>query len=405
MQFGQAGSVCPALGKASLERNGSEEMAANGNWIRLVRNRGCFRVRRALSVVLLAATMPVSAVSSAVAQVPLPSPDIRLQRETFDPNRPARPAAKPYRGPIIDTHVHFRKGLDGIRVSGVLGRAHEAGVTRIIALPTPNEGLFRDSRDNAAARRRVIERGAGAAARLCGSTYLTRWMHTAFRAGYEEKDLQARLDRLRADIESGGCLGIGEIGPYHFDKKAGQANIQFPLNFEPVLRLAALAVELDVWLDLHMEPLEPDGTSHEEAVFGGIALLFRHSRDLKLILSHTAMTNARNARALLDAYPNLMMNLKMVRPGSSLRWQHLGPISNQDDELFEDWAQLFEAMPERFMIGTDARFGEPQYQGKRYHKTIKRLRRALGSLNPSAAELIANGNANRLFFGADLAAR
>ena len=107
----------------------------------------------------------------------------------------------------------------------------------------------------------------------------------------------------------------------------------------------------------------------------------------------------------LDAYPNLMMNLKMVRPGSSLRWQHLGPISNQDDELFEDWAQLFEAMPERFMIGTDARFGEPQYQGKRYHKTIKRLRRALGSLNPSAAELIANGNANRLFFGADLAAR
>jgi hypothetical protein len=344
-------------------------------------------------------------VSGAVAQMPLPSPDIQLQREPFDPDRLARHVGKPYRGPIIDTHVHFRKGLDGMRVNGVLTRTREAGVTRIIALPTPNEGLFRDSRDNAAARRHFVEQGTGAAARLCGSTYLTRWMHTAFRAGYEEKDLQARLDRLRADIESGGCVGIGEIGPYHFDKKAGQAEIRFPLTFDPFLRLAALADELDVWLELHMEPQEPDGASHEEAVFGGIALLFRTYPDLKLILSHTAMTNVDNTRALLDAYPNLMMNLKMVRPGSSLRWEHLGPISNRDDELFEDWARLFEALPERFMIGTDARFGEPQFQGKRYQKTIKRLRRALGTVDPSAAELIAHGNANRIFFGADLAAR
>ena len=57
------------------------------------------------------------------------------------------------------------------------------------------------------------------------------------------------------------------------------------------------------------------------------------------------------------------------------------------------------------MIGTDVRFGELKYQGKRYQKTIKRLRRALGSLDRSAAELIANGNANRVFFSADLAAR
>ena len=33
------------------------------------------------------------------------------------------------------------------------------------------------------------------------------------------------------------------------------------------------------------------------------------------------------------------------------------------------------------------------------------LRRALGSLDRSVAELIANGNANRVFFSADLAAR
>lgn len=38
-------------------------------------------------------------------------------------------------------------------------------------------------------------------------------------------------------------------------------------------------------------------------------------------------------------------------------WGHLGPVVNSNGEIYEDWVQLFEEMPERFMVGTDFHFG------------------------------------------------
>jgi predicted TIM-barrel fold metal-dependent hydrolase len=150
-----------------------------------------------------------------------------------------------------------------------------------------------------------------------------------------------------------------------------------------------------VWMDLHVEPMTPKGRSFEDEVFGGVALLYRLYPELRLILSHSAMTNSKNARALLDTYPNFMMNLKAVLPGKRLAWDNLGPITNGNAELFEDWATLFEAMPERFMIGTDFRWGEKP--SKKYQKKIRGMRRILGSLDPSVAAKIAHENALRVF--------
>jgi len=175
------------------------------------------------------------------------------------------------------------------------------------------------------------------------------------------------------------------------------AVIHFPLNFTPMLELARLAAAERVWLDLHAEPKSPTGDSYEQELFGGIELLFREAPGLKLILSHTGMTSAVNARRLLAAYPNLMMNLKIVRPGRKLQWDHLGPIVDENGRLFEDWARLMEEMPDRFMVGTDARFGTPQYGKGRYRKTIRAIRRLLGSLDPQAARMIGAENARRVF--------
>ncbi|MFC1492229.1 amidohydrolase family protein [Nitrospinota bacterium] len=313
-----------------------------------------------------------------------------------DLSRPARPFDGRYSGPIIDTHSHvMNRTEDGLQ--SILPWMDRTGVERLILLPTPNEGLFRDREENAQDRRRFLELAGGRGGRLCGSDYLTNWMDAAHHSGYEEAELEKRLRWLREELDSGTCLGVGEIGPYHFEKKPGQAVIEFPLNFEPMLAVAGIAAEKGVWLDLHTEPVTHDGRSVEDALFGGIALLYQRFPNLKLILSHTGMTNPKNARALLETYPNLMMNLKMVRPGGNLKWDHLEPISNADDELYEDWARLMEEMPGRFMIGTDSRFGTPQYAGKRYGKNIQKLRRILGSLDPRAADLIAHGNARRIF--------
>lgn len=345
------------------------------------------------AVLLLAAPALVGERGKSVAA------EFKVHRESLDLNRPTRPRGSRYRGPIIDTHVHIFERRNRLDLADVAGQMESAGVRRMLLLPTPNEGRYQNRDENAAARRHFTRQGDGRFGRLCGSTYLTTWMHDASRDGYGEAELARRLNRLERDIRTGGCLGIGEIGPYHFEKHAGQWVIRYKLNFAPLVRLAQLAARLKVRLDLHAEPVAPDGQSYEDEVFGGIALLFQAAPGLKLILAHTGMTNAGNARALLTAFPNLMMNVKIVMPNRDLSWNNLGPIVSEDRELFEDWAKLMEDMADRFMIGSDARFGSKRYPPGKYERRIRHIRRLLGSLNADVAEMIAWRNAERLWPG------
>lgn len=139
-------------------------------------------------------------------------------------------------------------------------------------------------------------------------------------------------------------------------------------------------------MDLHAEPVDPHGRSYEKQVFGGLEFMFRKYPALKLILSHTAMTNLK---------PILKHHLL----------NNLEPITNSQGRLYHDWAELFEEMPERFMVGSDEKFG---WIGKgvlaaegspvaNYGKTISRIRKILGSIHPNAAEQIAHKNAWRIF--------
>jgi hypothetical protein len=332
-----------------------------------------------------------------LAQDELPSPGFEITPYQADLNRSARVHGKRYTGPIIDTHVHLLRGLKHIDLSEVAEAANGAGVTRMIVLPTPNEGRMKHAGQNVKKRREWVAQREVKAGRLCGSTYFTVWMQQAYDSGLDREELERRIERLRDDLTHGGCLAIGEIGPYHFDKKQRMRILHVPLDFEPMLQLVDLAAELDVWLDVHLEPRTPQGEGYEEEVFGGIALWFQRQPKLKLILSHTAMTNTANARALLQRYPGLMMNMKQVNPRRDIAWDHLGRISNENDEFYEDWAALFEAFPDRFMVGSDGRFGEKWFTARRYRKMIEALRMALGSLDSEAAEMIAYRNAQRVF--------
>jgi len=328
---------------------------------------------------------------------PLPAPDIQWKSIELDAERPVRALSKSYKGPIIDTHVHFLKGLDNGGVPDVLKKINIAKINRVLVLPTPNEGINRYKQANASERRRFVELGGEKAGRLCGSTELTTWMDDANRDGYSETDWQERLSRLKDDLEQGHCLGIGEIGPYHFAKKPGMAEIEFPFNFKPMMDVVALAAQKQVPLDVHAEPMTVAGKSYERQIFSGLALWFAKHPDLKLILSHSAMTNSANLRALLKRYRGLMVNFKIVKIGGNLLWDQLQPITNLDLALFEDWALLMEDFPDRFMVGTDSRFGSKQYQGKRYRRSIKKIRQILGSINKKAAKQIAYQNAERVF--------
>ena len=90
------------------------------------------------------------------------------------------------------------------------------------------------------------------------------------------------------------------------------------------------------------------------------------------------------------------MHLSIKLESRHKYWGHLGPVVNSNGEIYEDWAQLFEEMPERFMVGTDFHFGRRGVKIKRYKKRIKQYRYMLGTLEERTARMIAYENARQL---------
>lgn len=354
-----------------------------------------WRVSSALGLFLVVACFA----SAAEVQEAIPPPAFEIRQTRSDANRPSREHHELYRGPLIDVHVHVlvskRKGQHAAEPKRILDIIKSSGVELAIVMPTPNEGRRANHEDGVRLRERLVDLGGKRIEQFCGSNYLTYWMHRAYHEGYPKEELLGILQRLSEDLKSDECSGVGEIALYHFEKRPRQHVIEYPPNFEPFLRVVRLVADRGVWLNLHAEPVDPQGKSYEAELFGGMELLFRRNPTLKVILSHTAMTSPYNVRSMLRAYPNLIMDVKIQERHSW--WRNLEPIVNPKGELYEDWAQLFEAMAERFMVGTDAKFGRPGFQITRYRNRIQQMRAILGTLNTKAAGLIAYGNARKIF--------
>ncbi len=349
---------------------------------------------------VLVLQISASAAGEKGMETPLPGPGIEVNRTRTDLERPTRLRGKDYSGPIVDTHVHLvpprpDRPVGERDLNEILDVATAEGIERLIFMPTPNEGRFPDHERSFEHKVHLKKLGGFRIGLFCGGNYLTVWMNEAFHGRASDEDVERRLPRLGQELDSGTCMGTGEIGPFHFNKKGHQAVVEFPMNFEPFPRTVAVTAEKGKWFDLHAEPMEPRGRSREDDVFGGIALMFAQNRDLKLILSHTGMTNPTNAQRLLETYPNMMMNFKIVRSHGG--WRNLEPITDQNGNIYEDWASLFEEFPDRFLVGSDAKFGRESFPARKYGKEIQRLRRLLGVFHKTAADMIAHGNARRIF--------
>jgi hypothetical protein len=337
----------------------------------------------------------------------LPSAGFEIDGTRSDPDREVRDFLNKYTSPLIDTHAHLdppsKGGASRKALKEIVETINRAGVDSIVIMPVPNEGHMRKSYSGAKYRKMLQQTGGDKIKLFCGSAYISNWLHDAYRSGYSDRELNKVLEELSQDLADPACRGIGEIGLYHFNKTGNQNIIEYPPNFEPFLRIVGKVAEKGAWLDLHAEPVRPSGKSYEAQVFGGLELLFQRYPGIKLILSHSAMTNPTNVRRILTAYPNVMMNFKPIKKHHL--WKNLEPITDSKGRLYSDWAALFEEMPQRFMVGTDEKFGrigKGVLAGRgeklaKYEKKIKHMRKILGLLNPAAAEMIAYKNAEKIY--------
>ena len=328
----------------------------------------------------------------------LPAPAFKVDYRRTDLNRSVRQMECIYEGSIIDAHVHLHPPKNGIDVSalaGVIDALEDAGVEFAVFMPTPNEGRNKNHEKGADQRKMLLAKNKDRVRLFAGANYIDYPIHRANQGGYSHADFEKILAHLATDLKDEEYLGFGELVLFHFEKRKGQHVLMVPPGFTPLLEVVNLIAENNTWIDLHAEPVDPGGVSYEDDIFGGIELLHRRNPDLKLILAHTAMTNPANARSLLNAYPKIMMSIKIRKKHE--KWKNLEPLVNTEGEIYEDWAQIFEEMPERFIIGTDAKFERKEFKAANYLNKIKDIRYLLGSIDPDAARLIAYENASAMF--------
>jgi hypothetical protein len=354
----------------------------------------------AFAATIVFVTFNATALMAAEAESALPQPGFEVSTDRSDPARSTRRFGAPYGGDIIDMLTHVDPGQSGGRSKGknadsVVDQIRDGGVKTAILMPTPNEGLNTNKEDGTDQKMRLARQNGDLVRAFCAGDYLSNWLADVQHNGYNNDDLQSKLNRLQRDLGDKSCSGLGEFGLMHFNKSGFQNVIDLRPTFPPVLAVIDVVAKQGTWIQVHAEAMEPSGTPHLAEAFGAIALWYQLHPDLKLILSHTGMINAVNARRLLTTYPNVVMTIKMVPRNDD--WAHLEPIVNRRGELYDDWAKLMDDMPERFMIGTDSKFASDKHDsGNKYPETVAYFRKVLGSLSPDAADAIANGNARRL---------
>jgi hypothetical protein len=266
--------------------------------------------------------------------------------------------------PFVDAHVHVNEPAAWIALMD------EAGIAWSVAL----------------AGRDVDNAGLLAAARQWPGRFRpfvsVSPEHRAFRGAWAADDtsLVPLVDSLLA---GGGFHGIGEISAVHFPG-TGFPEADFDPNGRTLRGLMALARKHAVPIMVHVEV-----TRLRE-----LETLLADFRDVTVIWAHGGYTPLFLAERMLRAHPNLIYELSARTWASHPRSPDY-TIFRDDRDVWPEWLALIEALPDRFVVGTDA--------AVRSHANdlakIRRVERLLDQLSPATRRLVARANLERILNG------
>ena len=260
----------------------------------------------------------------------------------------AQPAtAKRYEGRLFDGHLHLN-WENGFRLpvaeAFALMRAH--GVTTILATSRPNDGTH------------ALVEGAREGVRVV--PFLRPYR---VRSDVQTWSTDATVPALlEEEFRRGYYVGLGE---FHLSGDAAASDV--------VRQAVGFARRHGLWLHAHVDD-------------AALEILYRHDPDARVIWAHTGFsTPPEKVTAYLRAHPLLVCEL-------SYRYG----ITGEGGKLTPEWRRLFEAVPDRFIIGSDT--WTPQ-RWQVYGELMEGYRAWLGQLPRPVADRIAHGNGERLFPG------
>ena len=259
--------------------------------------------------------------------------------------------ADPYRGPILDAHLHYNEeAWDPVPPDRAFRLFRESSVAAVVANSRPNAGTAA----LAAADQEEIT--------IVPFVRLYR-NRDDYGTWFKDPSIyEMVLQELARGTAAGPYRGIGE---FHLYESADA-------NGPTAKRLMELARERDLVVLAHADDVAID-------------LLMSHAPSATLIWAHTGIEGAPVGRveALLRKYPTLYGELS-YRPG----------LTRGDGTLSPAWRDLLTAFPDRFVIGSDTWINQ---RWENYGEIMAAYRVWLGALPPSVASRIAWANAARLF--------
>jgi hypothetical protein len=258
--------------------------------------------------------------------------------------QPAAPAVR-YEGRLFDGHLHLN-WENGFRfpVAEAFALMRANGVTTILATSRPNDGTHALV-DAATQGVRVVPFLRPYRVRSDVQTWSTD---------------ATVLTLLEEEFRRGYYVGLGE---FHLSGEAAASEV--------VRRTVDFARRHDLWLHAHVDD-------------AALEILYRHDPRAKIIWAHTGFsTPPDKVGAYLRAHPLLVCEL-------SYRYG----ITGDEGRLTPEWRQMFEAFPDRFIVGSDTWI--PQ-RWQVYGELMEAYRAWLGQLPRQVADRIAHGNGERLF--------
>jgi len=303
-------------------------------------------------------------------------------------------AGELYSGPMIDAHGHLGASFDWAVMVNVMERNN---VSRQIIMaryyPGPSGVADRPGTDELALE--LADRYPDHFFPLVGMqrpelTGAHKWLDP-------DAAVEAILSNADAKLATGRFWGIGEVIVKHFAYSSGRhAELENPIYSPFMQRLSQIAARFDVPIVLHME-----GAPHLVKDF---ARLLQENARVRYVWAHNCgRSKAHVIRTMLDNHPNLYCDLANMtnvgKTGYGTGWPRMedyNALIENDGVLFTDMRELYEAFPDRFMIGMDVAHA-PGMSTKNYGRRAKRFRELLAQLTPRTATAFAKDNAIRIF--------
>jgi hypothetical protein len=315
--------------------------------------------------------------------------------------------------PIVDVHVHImpdRTNNFENSINKALALMNRFGVVRAVAMSPPRVASVRLNFEYPDFKA-ILARYADRFSFLAGGGSLNHTIHAIQPDAVSEQEKQ-NFTRIAHKAISDGASGFGEIGSLHISLTRRHKYSYAPSDHPLLLRLADIAAERDVPIDLHMDAVSvdmetpsqlaqyPNNPSRLPATLGGLERLLKHNREARIVWAHGGsdhlgeMTPDR-INDLMDRHSNLYVSLRVVGPMAPLKNKL---FSGPPPRMNPDWSNVLRRHSDRFVIGAEGFYGGPIAQfAATTERRLKATVRFLSLLPRDLARKIAAENAIRIY--------